>query len=167
MIEVIFLHLKPGQDYKWNAFEEYFWWFWCNLITICSNLGFLLTLGNTWIQLNTLNYLNLENRDTLLHELHTPGGGSEPGVTGPIFWYVIAEVFLHNISSGSKSYSQGASGGPQSGTVKFSWPAGVVSLVEQAVLCYVKNVELDIPPHQLWWLIISVRGGLGHNFCVG
>ena len=86
---------------------------------------------------------------TLLHELHTPG------------------AFLHNISSGSKSYSQGASGGPQSGTVKFSWPAGVVSLVEQAVLCYVKNVELDIPPHQLWWLIISVRGGLGHNFCVG
>ena len=35
------------------------------------------------------------------HELHTPGGGGpEPGVTGPIFWYVIAEVFLHNISSG-------------------------------------------------------------------
>ena len=34
------------------------------------------------------------------HELHTPGGWSEPGVTGPIFWYVIAEVFLHNISSG-------------------------------------------------------------------
>ena len=38
--------------------------------------------------------------DTLLHELHTPDGGSEPGVTGPIFRYVIAEVFLHNISLG-------------------------------------------------------------------
>ena len=38
--------------------------------------------------------------NTPRHELHTPGGGSEPGVTGPIFWYVIAEVFLHNISSG-------------------------------------------------------------------
>ena len=38
--------------------------------------------------------------DTPRHELHTPGGGSEPGVTGPIFWYVIAEVFLHNINSG-------------------------------------------------------------------
>ena len=41
-----------------------------------------------------------EHYDTPRHELHTPGGGSEPGVTGPIFWYVIAEVFLHNISSG-------------------------------------------------------------------
>ena len=33
---------------------------------------------------------------TLLHELSTPGGGSEPGVTGP---YVIAEVFSQKISS--------------------------------------------------------------------
>ena len=40
------------------------------------------------------------NWNTPRHELHTPVGGSEPGVTGPIFWYVIAEVFLHNISSG-------------------------------------------------------------------
>ena len=47
-----------------------------------------------------IKFISLKTSITLLHELHTPGGGSEPGVTGPVFWYVIAEVFLHNIKLG-------------------------------------------------------------------
>ena len=36
----------------------------------------------------------IELSHTLLHELHTPGWGQKPGVMGPIFLYVVAEVFL-------------------------------------------------------------------------
>ena len=44
--------------------------------------------------------LYTERLDTLLHELHTPGGGGLNQGLRANFLYVIAEVFLHNISSG-------------------------------------------------------------------